>query len=357
MATSSRREFLQAAGGGSAALAFMVANGIKLNANPLGMPIGTQMWPHQTLINNSYEGFEKVCKDLKAVGVDSIETISPSGPFSNLSDGKRLRKMVDDAGLKCFSAHFRGLSTPANVPTLITFAKDLGMTHMSMASMGGRLVNGVTTLEEIKTVCDRYNKIGAIVKKEGFQLMTHNEGFENSRIIDGRLTYPVLLEYLDPELVKMQFQMSGMTTVGDPILYFTQYPGRFASAHLQGVNSAAGMRAAAGPPALTVKPTPEQLAARAARAGGAGGGGRAAAPAAAPAAPAAAGGARGTVAAPAAAGRAGGGGNALAVGEDTVDWVAVFTAAKTGGLKNFFVEQQWDTMVRSVAFLKTLNVT
>lgn len=337
MAPVSRREFLQYGGGASAALAFMAANGVKLNAAPLGMPIGTQMWPHQTLINNSYEGFEKVCKNLKAVGIDSIETISPSGPFSNLTDGKRLRKMVDDAGLKCFSAHFRGLRTPGNLPTLITFAKDLGMTHMSMASMSGALVNGVTTLEEIKRTCDAYNKIGAEVKKEGFQLMTHNEGFENSRLIDGRLTYPVLLEYLDPELVKMQFQMSGMTTVGDPILYFTQYPGRFASAHLQGVNTTNGMRAAAGPPALTVKPTPDQIAAaeaaRAARAGGAG---------------------RATQPPPAAAGR--GGGSALAVGEDTVDWVKVFQAAKIGGLKNYFVEQNWDTMVRSVAFLKTLNV-
>jgi hypothetical protein len=280
-----------------------------------------------------------------------------------------MRKMCDDAGIKCFSAHFRGLSTPANVPTLITFAKDMGMTHMSMASMGGRLVNGVTTLEEIKVVCDRYNKIGEQVKKEGFQLMTHNEGFENSRLIDGRLTYPVLLEYLNPDLVKMQFQMSGMTTVGDPILYFTQYPGRFASAHLQGVNTTNGMRAAAGPPGLTVKPTPEQLAAAAARRGGGGGraGGGAAAPAArggGAAAPAAGGGraaapaAGGGAAAPAAAaGGRGGGGQGLAVGEDTVDWVKVFEAAKIGGLKNFFVEQNWDTMVRSVAFLKTLNVT
>ena len=56
-------------------------------------------------------------------------------------------------------------------------------------------------------------------------------------------------------------------------------------------------------------------------------------------------------------GGGGGGGGALAVGEDTVDWVKVFTAAKIGGLKNYFVEQDWDTTVRSVAFLKTLNVT
>ena len=95
------------------------------------------------------------------------------------------------------------------------------MTHMSMASMGGQVVNGVTTLETVKRTCDEYNKIGAIAKKEGLQMMTHNEGFENSRLIDGRLTYPVLLEYLDPDLMKMQFQMSSMRTIGDPIMYFT----------------------------------------------------------------------------------------------------------------------------------------
>jgi hypothetical protein len=99
------------------------------------------------------------------------------------------------------------------------------------------------------------------------------------------------------------------------------------------------------PSALTVKPTPEQLAAQeAARAARSGGAGRAAAGGAAP------GGAD--------AGRGGrGGGGALAVGEDTVDWVKVFQAAKLGGLKNYFVEQDFETTVRSVAFLKTLNVT
>jgi sugar phosphate isomerase/epimerase len=52
-----------------------------------------------------------------------------------------------------------------------------------------------------------------------------------------------------------------------------------------------------------------------------------------------------------------GGGNALAVGEDTVDWTKVFAAAKTAGLKNYFVEQSWDLTVKSVAFLKTLSTT
>ena len=50
MAGVSRRDFLQQAGGASAALAFMVVNRITLDASPLGLPIGAQAWPHRARI-------------------------------------------------------------------------------------------------------------------------------------------------------------------------------------------------------------------------------------------------------------------------------------------------------------------
>ena len=56
-----------------------------------------------------------------------------------------------------------------------------------------------------------------------------------------------------------------------------------------------------------------------------------------------------------AAGGGRGGGNALALGEDTADWPAIFAAAKLGGMKNFFIEQAWDLTVKSAAYLKTLS--
>jgi len=131
------------------------------------------------------------------------------------------------------------------------------------------------------------------------QQFLHDERFEMSKV-DGRLTYEVLLELLDPKLVKMQFQMSAMRTVGDPVMYFTKYPGRFLSMHLQGVE---------------VNPPPPA----------AGQGGR------------------------------GGRGAQLAVGKDSLDWRKIFAAARTGGVKNYFVEQNWDLTVLSAAYLKALN--
>ena len=59
---------------------------------------------------------------------------------------------------------------------------------------------------------------------------------------------------------------------------------------------------------------------------------------------------------PATAGRRGArGGAGVAVGKDSLDWSKIFAAAKTGGVKNYFVEQNWDLTVQSVAYLKALN--
>jgi hypothetical protein len=127
MSGVSRREFLQQAGGASAALAFMVTHGITLDASPLGLPIGAQAWPHRARIGaNSYAGLAALLKDMKAIGLDTIELVSPSGEFSTLTDGKLVRKALDDNGMKSPSAHFRGVRT--NLPTLITWAHDIGMT-------------------------------------------------------------------------------------------------------------------------------------------------------------------------------------------------------------------------------------
>jgi sugar phosphate isomerase/epimerase len=48
----------------------------------------------------------------------------------------------------------------------------------------------------------------------------------------------------------------------------------------------------------------------------------------------------------------------IAIGDDSVNWPAVFAAAKEGGMKNYFIEQEagagWDAMVKGAAYLKTL---
>jgi sugar phosphate isomerase/epimerase len=156
-------------------------------------------------------------------------------------------------------------------------------------------------MDAVKKAADEYNAIAESAAKGGLQQFLHDEGFEMSKV-DGRLTYEVLLERLDPKLVKMQFQMSAMRVVGDPVMYFTKYPGRFVSMHLQGVDLNAPLPAPGRPG--PGRPRPPQV----------------------------------------------------AVGKDSLDWPKIFAAAKTGGVKNYFLEQSWDLTVQGVAYLKTLSV-
>ena len=47
---------------------------------------------------------------------------------------------------------------------------------------------------------------------------------------------------------------------------------------------------------------------------------------------------------------------AVSIGTGTIDWKKLFVAAKAGGIKNYFVEMDWDLMQASVPYLRKLKV-
>ncbi len=343
MSAISRREFFQKSATSAAAMSLLAAHVARLKASPLGIPIGSQTYPHRARIASG--DFAGLLKDMKGIGIEQIELCDPWNyqEFKNLMDGKATKKMLDDAGVKAVSCHVGMKVYRTQHQDVLNWAHDVGLVQLSTADLGAttkdgrvRLSNGLTTEDDIKAAADEYNAIAAVSKRAGFAQVLHDEAFAVSHTVDGRLTYPILIEDLDPQLVGLQFQMSAMTSVGNPISYFTLYPGRFWSAHLQGVNAAQGVRPAS-PGTLPDKNAPS---------GRRGGGGRAAAPAR---------GAMGAMMGRAGGRAAAGGRGQLSLGEDSVDWPKVFAAAKTGGMRNYFVEQSWDLTVKSVAYLKTLS--
>ena len=120
----------------------------------------------------------------------------------------------------------------------IAWAKDVGITQMITATLGG---GNTPTMDDVKKAADEYNKIAAVAAKAGIQQGLHNEGFEVS-MVDGKRTYDVLFELLDPKLVKFQFQMSTISQGFVAHEYFTKYPGRFFSMHVQDVDLKAARR-------------------------------------------------------------------------------------------------------------------
>ena len=274
----SRRRFVATAG-------CLAALGREMTANPLGLPIGCQTYPVRMSLQKDFPG---TIKELTDAGFHTIELCSPFGykEFSDLGKykGAELRKMLGDMGVKCVSAHFGMKELRDSQAERIAWASDMGMTQMLVASLGGPRM---PTMDDVKRAADEYNKMGELAQKAGIQQALHNENFETS-MVDGKRTYDVLFELLDPKLVKFQFQVSTIAQGFDAAEYFTKYPGRFVSMHVQGWSTE----------------TRQQM----------------------------------------------------AVGQDSLDWKKIFTAAKTGGIKNYFVEMNLDLMKASVPYLKSLRV-
>jgi sugar phosphate isomerase/epimerase len=287
VSTISRREFLKSAATQAAAAGLLAAGALDLRANPLGMPIGCQTWPVREMIAKDFPG---TIKQLADAGFRTIELCSPVGyadsGFAGLAkySGTDLRKILSDAGVTCVSSHFGIDELRKNQAGRIAWAKDVGLTQMLVPSLDGPKN---PTMDDVKRAADEYNKMGEQAAKAGIQQGLHNEDFELSTV-DGNRTYDLLLGLLDPKLVKFQFQVSTISRGYDAAEYFTRYPGRFLSMHVQGWS------------AETKKQMP--------------------------------------------------------VGQDSLDWKKIFTAAKTGGIKNYFVEMNLDLMKSSVPYLRDLQV-
>src|SRR5574339_272825 len=77
MTTMSRREFIRQAGMEATVAAALVSRGAPLGASPLGLPIGSQTWPHRAMIKGG--NFAGLLATLAGIGVRSIEMCSPYG--------------------------------------------------------------------------------------------------------------------------------------------------------------------------------------------------------------------------------------------------------------------------------------
>jgi sugar phosphate isomerase/epimerase len=307
MPAMTRREFFRKTATDAAVAGVLAAaGGTMLEARPLGMPIGSQTYPHRQMIKDG--DFAGLLKILQGIGVERVELCSAFGyaEFAPLSDPKQVKKTLRDHGMKCESAHFSMRELRENQQKSIDWAAEIGMTQMVVATLGG---GNNPAMDAVKKAADEYNAIAAVAAKAKMQQALHNEGFELSSV-DGRRTYDILIEdLLDPKLVKFQFQMSTINRGFIADEYFTKFPGRFISMHIQDVD-------------LNATPPPPP-AGQPARGGGGGGRGR---------------------------------GVQTSVGKGSIDWVKTFKAAKTGGVKNYFVEQNMELTKASVAALKAMKV-
>ncbi len=255
------------------------------HAGSTRMPIGFQTWVVRDVLANDFPG---TLRQMASLGYQTLEMCSPPeyadsgfGPLASLKAAE-MRRIIQDAGLKCESCHYPFEGLKANLDERIAFAKELGLTQMVISSFW---LKDDAKLSDWQRQCDLANQAAEKVQKAGMQLGFHNHNFEVQKL-EGVLIYDALMARFDPKLVKMQFQVAVISEGFEAATFFNKYPGRFISMHLADWSPAER--------------------------------------------------------------------KAVPIGQGIVDWKKLFAAAKTGGVKNYFVEMDVATLKPSCEYLQGL---
>ena len=110
MNTISRRQFLGKSAMAVTAAACLAPGMKQVHADPLGMPIGCQLYPVGKQVAQDFEG---TLRQLAAIGYRAIELCSPpsyeKSGFAPLvkMQAAEVRKTIETAGLRCESCHYQ----------------------------------------------------------------------------------------------------------------------------------------------------------------------------------------------------------------------------------------------------------
>jgi sugar phosphate isomerase/epimerase len=230
-----RREFLAAACNLGLTAAATAALPHLAWGEAMGLPPGIQLYTVREEMPKDTPG---TLKKLREIGFREVETAS-LGRFS----AKEFRQLLDDAGLKCPSAHVNlskvelgpvfedvhalggGFATSSSLATSNMPPRPAGSPRFPMPPLGQE---GFTRLAA------QMNEIGAKAKAAGLQYAYHNHNYEFEKMPDGSFGYDILVNKTDYELVNFEIDCGWMCAAGaDPVDYFKKYPGRFKMIHVK----------------------------------------------------------------------------------------------------------------------------
>jgi len=216
-----RREFVGVLAAGAVGAITRPSSLVPRPPTRLG-PIGLQLYTVRDLLKQDFEG---TLARVAAIGYREVEF---AGYFDHAPE--QVRAALDRNGLTAPGAH---------VP-FESIENAWGATLHTATLVGHRFVvcawipeERRRTVDAWRTIGDRLNQAAAACRDAGLQFAYHNHSYEFVPL-EGRLPYDILLEHTDPALVRLELDLFWITYGGgDPLAYFSRYPGRFPLVHVK----------------------------------------------------------------------------------------------------------------------------
>ncbi len=305
MSTINRRDFMRKSAAGLASIPALATLGCSTTPEPApappqpsGPPLGIPVGVQLYTLRDT------IAKDFEGV-IKQVAAIGYKHVEVYDFYGKSaadVKKILDDNGLKAPSGHWLMARLRKSVDKCIEDAQGIGCEYLVMPILDKPERK---TLDQYKRHVEFFNKAGEKCKKAGITFAYHNHNFEFQKFGD-TTAFDFLLKSLDPELVKIEMDCFWVTHAGhDPVAFMESNPGRFPLLHIKDMK-------AGHEPGTELDDEMKGLFAE--------------------------------------------------VGSGTIDWKRIFAAAPKGGLKYYYVEQDFcarppiESIKMSFDYLKQLSV-
>jgi len=235
-----RREFLKRASlmlaGGMVMPQLLTSCAGKASASESSKYIGLQLYSLRDLVKE--EGIQKVLETASKMGYKNLETASyDNGKIYGLAPAE-FKKMVNDLGMKCTSAHLGQAFTKEKEAEVMSWwdqaidaHNELGVKYMVQPWMP---VTDQTTLDDLKMYCDYFNEIGKRCQQNGMKFGYHNHAHEFQKVENQAVMLDYMIENTNPEYVFFQMDVYWIVRgQHSPVDYFNKYPGRFTVLHIK----------------------------------------------------------------------------------------------------------------------------
>jgi sugar phosphate isomerase/epimerase len=190
--------------------------------------VGLQLW---TLRDVAKVNLDQTLADIAAIGYKDVEMLMSMGNFG--SSPAQVRAMLDKHGLRAPSTHM-GTRNLEQLDKALDEAAVIGHQYIFLANLPDE---GRKSLDTFRAWADRLNRAGEMARKRGVWIGVHDE-LQDFVTFNGRVGYDVLMERLDPKLVRAQLDVGNAVMGGkDPIPYLDKYGALYASFHIKDVKT------------------------------------------------------------------------------------------------------------------------
>ncbi len=236
----SRRDFLRVSATGAlgafALSSFSNIPGEKevfdsMAADPKSFGIGLQLYTIRDAMAKDVPGSLKKVSD---IGYKYLELAGyANGKFYDYEPAE-FKKMVNDLGMEILSSHTQVEAEGITLDNAKKMADDHALLGVKYCMQPWVVEEARKTIASYQNMVSDWNKVGAIMKKNGIQFGYHNHNFEFDNV-EGKIPYfDIMMAELDPDLVTMEIDLFWTTKAGqDPIEIFKKYPGRFQLFHMK----------------------------------------------------------------------------------------------------------------------------